>query len=498
MRSNKGYRPLNRLLLQAGSAFFVWVLVVVSGAASPAQAALILSVDHGDIPVAAVTDVHDGVNGFSIFEGMAAKGTTTFSRLGGSFSETYDFAGTFYGFTLTVAGFPHRIMDQIPDRFRFDLSHDLSTFGTIQLLPGAVAFQSSAPVKPLPSLPSSVLLFVPTLVGILGVALRTGSSVKSLDRGIESQTNQIPAIHSILILVLSPDVTFATNIEGQLCRAGYPGRVVSSAHDVLTIAHRTPPSLVLVDHRVGDWDMLRTDSTLRHVPMIALVPSGSLYTEESCLADLERGMDGMHDARDGHRLLVAKVGTYLRRAGHDVSRRGLYRIGTVELDADIREVKVGGRRIQLSAKPFVLLEAFMRAPSKVFSRGELVDLVWGPNFAIGDHTLDVHVHALRQLLQHDPDHLCRLMTIKGVGFKLKSFSPAMSASSVPDVLPMAVNSLPLLRPGMAHTSNTQRSLTSSTPGSRQTRLRRIPRKHQDRALQRESSVRHLRSAVSVG
>lgn len=476
----------------------VFLCALGVGVEDLSHAATILSVDNGDKPVAAVTDVRSWGDGFHFSEGMVSTGVTAFTLFESSYGKAHELAGTFYGMVPTVAGFPNRIIDQIPDRFRFDLSHDLSTFGTIQLPPGAVAFQSSTPVKPLSSLPSSVLLFVPTLVGILGVALRTGSSVKSLGRGIESQTNQIPAANSILILVLSPDVTFAKDIEGQLCRAGYPGRVVSSAHDVLTIVHHTPPSLVLVDHRVGDWDMLRTDSTLRHVPMIALVPSGSLYTEESCLADLERGMDGMHDARDGHRLLVAKVGTYLRRAGHDVSRRGLYRIGTVELDTDIREVKVGGRRIQLSAKPFVLLEAFMRAPSKVFSRGELVDLVWGPNFAIGDHTLDVHVHALRQLLQHDPDHLCRLMTIKGVGFKLKSFSPAMSASSVPDVLPMAVNALPLLRPGMAYTSNTQRSLTSSTPGSRQTRLRRIPRKHQDRALQRESSVRHLRSAVSVG
>ena len=208
-------------------------------------------------------------------------------------------------------------------------------------------------------------------------------------------------------------------------------------------------------------------------------------------------MDGTHDTVDGHRLLMAKVAAYLRRAGYEVSRRGLYRFGAVELDADIREVKVGGRRIQLSAKPFVLLEAFMRAPSKVFSRGELIDLVWGPSFAVGDHTLDVHVHALRQLLQQDPQHRCRIVTIKGVGFKLKSFSPAMPATSVPGALSMAVTSLPLFHPIVVHPSNTQRSITLSTPSSRRTRLRPIPRQRLDRALRRKRSVRHLSSAVSV-
>ena len=471
MRSSKACHPSNRLLLLTASGFFVWILIVFGMTASPAEAALILAIDRGD---------------------TSARGEPTFSLSGGPLGETYDLAGTSYGFTFTVDEFPYRIIDQGSNRFRFDLSQDFSIFARTEAPSRTALPQSDAPVMPLSSLPSSVLLFMPTLVGILGIALQGRSSIKKLARGVESQPSQIPSAHSRLILILSPDITFAKDIERQLCRAGYLGRVVSSVNDLLTIAHHSPLSLVLVDHRVGDWDVLRTDSRLRHVPMIALIPPGSLYTEENCLTDLERGMDGTYDTRDGHRLLMAKVGAYLRRAGHEISRRGLYRIGAVELDTDIREVKVGQRRIELSAKPFALLEAFMRAPSKVFSRGELIDLVWGPNFAIGDHTLDVHVHALRQVLQQDPDHLCRLTTIKGVGFKLKAVSPAVSLS---EALPMAVNSLPLLRPSVVHASSNSRSIAASTLGSRRPRLRPVPRQRRDRSLRRERSVRHLRTAM---
>ena len=360
--------------------------------------------------------------------------------------------------------------------------------------------QSSAPVKPISSLPSAAFLFGPVLIGILGIVLRQGASLKRPAAAISSssQVRPVPPTNPALILILSPDATFAKQTEEQLHRSGHPIRVVPSVAEVFAIANHTPVSMVLVDPRASDWDMLRTDTTLRHVLMIALVPPGVVYTEEDCQADLERGIDGVHFAYEGPRLLLAKIGAYLRRAGFDVSRRGRYQVGSVELDTDVHEVKVGGRRIPLSAKPFMLLEALMQAPSKVFSRSELVDLVWGPNFAIGDHTLDVHVHALRLLLDRDPNRLCRLITVKGVGFKLKPLSPVMPATSVPDALPMAVNSLPLLHPGVAHASNTLRPITSSPPNSRRTRLRRVPQQRRDRVLRRDTSVRHLRSAVSVG
>jgi DNA-binding response OmpR family regulator len=477
---------------------FVGVLSV--GAADLSHAATILSVDNGDEPVAAVTDVLNWGDGFHFSEGMVSTGVTAFTLFESSYGQAHDLAGTFYGMVPTVAGFPSWRIDQDPNHLSFNLSQNLSSFGTAQMRPGTIVLQSSAPVKPISSLPSAVFIFGPVLIGILGVVLRQDTSLRRSAAAISSssQVRPIPPMSPALILVLSPDATFAKQTEEQLHRSGHPIRVVPSVEEVFSIANHTPVSLVLVDQRASDWDMLRTDTTLRHVSIIALVPPGVAYTEGDCQADLERGADGVHYADEGPRLLLAKVGAYLRRAGVDVSRRGHYQVGSVELDTEVHEVKVGGQRIPLSAKPFVLLEAFMQAPSKAFSRTELVHLMWGPDFAIGEHTLDVHVHALRQLLDRDPNRLCRLMTIKGVGFKLKSFSLAMPASSVPNALPMAVNALPLIHTGVVHASNTQRSITSSTPSSRRTRLRQVPQQRHDRVLRRETSVRHLRSAVSVG
>ena len=500
MRSNKGRQSTKWLPLLTGSVLLSCLLIAMSGATSPAWALVILSVDNGAGPALSMTENRNHEIGFSVFEAMAAKAENAAPQFAFPYGASHELADTFHPLAPDVARVPSPILDQNPVRLTLDLSQNLLTFGTAQIRQGTVVLQSRAPVESISPLPSAAFLFGPAMIGILGMVLRQRAALMRPAAAISSssQVRPAPPTSPALILILSPDVTFAKQTEEELHRSEHSIRAVRSVAEVFEIANHTPVSLVLVDPRTSDWDMLRTDAGLRRVLMIGLVPPGVVYAEEDCQADLERGIDGVHFAYEGPRLLLAKMGAYLRRAGFDVSRRGRYQVGSVELDTDAHEVKVGGRHIPISAKPFMLLEALMRAPSKAFTRSELVDLVWGPNFAIGDHTLDVHVHALRLLLNRDPHRLCRLITVKGVGFKLKSSSPVTPATSMPDALPMAANSLPLLHSGVTHVSNTLRPITSSPLSSRQTRLRRVSQQRRDRILRRDTSVRHQRSTVSVG
>jgi DNA-binding response OmpR family regulator len=259
-----------------------------------------------------------------------------------------------------------------------------------------------------------------TACGMVGSALRRESLVV---RGPDRNECDARQSHSTrFVVVLSPDAVFAGDLETHLHRTGYAVRVASTVSEICAVTDPTSLLLVLVDHRSQDWELLRTDPSLRHVLLIAVVPFGCLYTEERCISDLERGLDGVHDLRDGHRLMVAKVAAYLRRADGENLHRGVYRVGAVELDRDAHEVRVAGRQVKLSAKPFAILTVLMRAPSRVFSRIELVNRVWGPDYAVGGHALDVHVHALRQQLAREPDRLCELVTVNRVGFTLKPIS----------------------------------------------------------------------------
>jgi DNA-binding response OmpR family regulator len=353
-------------------------------------------------------------------------------------------------------------VDRHTGRFQILWSHRFAESDVPFLQSGAFSLHGQVQVAPVP-VPAALILFGSGLFGIVGVVVRRTTNA------------------SALILLVSPDVPFAKEMESQLARSGYDMQVVSSVSDAFPFARQEMPALTLVDQRLSDWDQIRTDKHLHHVPMMILVPTGTCYSENDGILDLERGADGVHLCGDGSRLLVAKVGTYLKRAGYVESKRGLYRVGAVELDSDLQEVKIGTRLVHLSAKPFAILEALVKAPSKVFSRAELTDLVWGPGFAIGDHVLDVHVHALRRLLQQDPDPLCRLVTIKSVGFKLTSLSAAMPASPAPDTLSMAGSPPPL------------RAIAAPQSTSGRTWLEQVSRQRRTRLLRRKQSIRHLHS-----
>lgn len=285
------------------------------------------------------------------------------------------------------------------------------------LVGGAVELQSRAPITPVSPSPPSGLLFITALLGMLGVAVQR----EPLIRRASSRQISHPKRSSLLgpVIVLSQDEAFADEIEGCLHGAGYDARVVGSTDEIVSVSDPAALALVLVDQRIQDWDMLRTVPRFRHVQLVAVVPPDSIYSERHCLADLERGLDGVHDLRDGYGLLVARVGAYLRRASGSRLHRGVYQVGAVQFDGDSYKVTVAGQPVHLSAKPLAILEALMREPTRMFTRKELTHLLWGQNFAIGGHALDVHVHALRRQLDRDPDRLCRIITVKGVGFKLK-------------------------------------------------------------------------------
>lgn len=283
---------------------------------------------------------------------------------------------------------------------------------------GAPSTTPQAPIAPVSSAPSTAVLFGPALLGLVGIALRGQAARWPLAVESVSEARPPSGTHPAVILLVSSDAAFTAWVEGCLHRVGYLCRSAASVDTALAYAHHQPPALILRDCRVEGWERFRTESKLRSVPIMGLIPPGVAYAEVAWLADFECGMDGLHDCAEGGRLLVARVTAYLRRSGYVVSQRGVYRMGGVELDVDARQVRINGKRATVSPKPFAVLEALMRVPGRLFTREELGALIWGPGFAVGPHTLDVHIHALRRWLKSDPAGRCRLQTIKGVGFRL--------------------------------------------------------------------------------
>jgi two-component system response regulator RegX3 len=94
------------------------------------------------------------------------------------------------------------------------------------------------------------------------------------------------------------------------------------------------------------------------------------------------------------------------------------RAGTVELDLDAHQVRLDGRPVELRPKEFELLEALMRRKGKLATRESLLDEVWGLSYFGDTKTLDVHIKRLRHKLESDPSHPARIVTMRGLGYKL--------------------------------------------------------------------------------
>jgi DNA-binding response OmpR family regulator len=88
------------------------------------------------------------------------------------------------------------------------------------------------------------------------------------------------------------------------------------------------------------------------------------------------------------------------------------------MDVARHELTVDGKPVELTPKEFQILRQLVLHPFRVFSRDELLDQVWGERCALEEHTLDVHIHALRQKIEPDAAHPRYIATVRGIGYKL--------------------------------------------------------------------------------
>ena len=220
------------------------------------------------------------------------------------------------------------------------------------------------------------------------------------------------------IVLVTSDEVFARTMEKQLRDNGYDVTTAGTVTAGLNAARRTIPSLVLLDRRERDIGELRREPNLRTVPFVALQPLGQPCDEEDCLKVLDLGVD-MALCNQGYRQVFARVRAVLRREHAAAMPKLIYKVGGLCMDIDRYEVTIDGRFVDLTPKEFRILQQLVSAPSRVFSREELLNKIWGEDVALEEHTLDVHIHSLRQKIEADPSHPRFIVTVRGVGYKLK-------------------------------------------------------------------------------
>jgi two-component system OmpR family response regulator len=225
------------------------------------------------------------------------------------------------------------------------------------------------------------------------------------------------------ILVVEDDQNLLATLEYNLIKEGYGVITAADGAQAIDIARRERPELVVLDimlPRVSGFEVCRILRKEMTVPILML----TARTEEvDKVVGLEIGADDYMTKPFSMRELLARLGAMLRRAEMTKLPPQLepetLKIGDLEIDIGRHQAFCRGSPLELAPKEFDLLVFLSRNKGFVFSREQLLDKVWGYDYAGDTRTVDVHIRWLRQKIETDPAHPRHLLTVRGAGYKLE-------------------------------------------------------------------------------
>ena len=225
------------------------------------------------------------------------------------------------------------------------------------------------------------------------------------------------------IVLVEDDPVLATFLADNLSADGYEPVVAETVRDGLRELEYRRPDLAIVDLGLPDGSGLELIGRVRAADGVAarLDPSLPLIVLSARASDLdrvrgfERGADDFVGKPFSYGELRLRIAAVLRRT-HRRAGLGQLRVGSLELDPAGRDVRLRGRRIELSQKEFALLRALAADPTKVLTKHELLRDVWGYRTLGTTRTLDSHACRLRNKLGVDGDRF--VVNVWGVGYRL--------------------------------------------------------------------------------
>jgi DNA-binding response OmpR family regulator len=228
------------------------------------------------------------------------------------------------------------------------------------------------------------------------------------------------AMHKHLLIV-DDDVLLRRSLAFNLEQAGFKASTAATAEDALIQAQLEPPDLVLLDiglPGMDGLDALRQLKARLGVPVIFLTARRRELDE---VLGLELGADDYVTKPFDIDVLQAHIKAVLRRAGPPSAVTGTSQpliLNDLTIDLAAHVVTIGGKPVELTPREFDLLHALALRPNQVISTDDLLNGVWGAEFAGQPQVVYVHVRWLREKLEQDPNHPQRLLTVRGVGYKL--------------------------------------------------------------------------------
>jgi two-component system phosphate regulon response regulator PhoB len=201
------------------------------------------------------------------------------------------------------------------------------------------------------------------------------------------------------IMIIEDEEALREVLEYSLRRSGFTVNSFGNANDALIALEDCPPDLVLLDLMLPGLQGLQFMEILRRrdqaTPVIVISARNS---EADIIKALEQGADDYVPKPFSLGLIEAKIKAVARRASAEESRAQVLEGAGITIDLSAHKAKNGDAPLQLTQKEFELLSLFLKKPDRIFTRNQLLNLVWGYESDLVTRTVDAHVAVLRKKL----------------------------------------------------------------------------------------------------
>jgi two-component system OmpR family response regulator len=224
------------------------------------------------------------------------------------------------------------------------------------------------------------------------------------------------------VLIIEDDPNLQRTLAYNLSREGYRAVTAGDGAAGLEAARREKPGLVVLDLMLPVMSGLEVCRILRQEMTVPILMLTARAEETDKVIGLEMGADDYVTKPFGMREFIARVHALLRRASTKEAASAapdVIAFGDVALDLSRHRVTRGENPLELTPKEYDLLAFLARNKSFVFSREQLLEKVWGYEYAGDTRTVDVHVRWLRRKIEPDPHRPRHLITVRGTGYKLE-------------------------------------------------------------------------------
>ena len=222
------------------------------------------------------------------------------------------------------------------------------------------------------------------------------------------------------ILVVDDEALLVKGICYNLRNDGYEVLTGSNGVDAVRTVRETPVDLVILDVMMPEMDGLEACRQIRDFSDVPIILLTAKADDMDKLMGFEHGADDYLTKPFNILELKARVRALLRRAGLRETKPEQIEAGAIRLDLVSRNAYRDGELADLTAKEFDLVDLLIRNPNRVYSRENLLDLIWGYDYQGDIRTVDVHIRRIREKLERNPAEPEHIMTKWGVGYYFKA------------------------------------------------------------------------------